>query len=39
MPTSQGESKIISNTNMYLSQKFTNILIFYDLEQLVELNV
>jgi len=32
MLNSQDESKIISNTNMYLSQKFTNVLISYDLE-------
>ena len=28
----------MNNTNIYLFQKFTNILIFYNLEQLVELN-
>ena len=28
----------MNNTNIYLFQKFTNILIFYNLEQLVEPN-
>jgi len=38
MSVSQGKSKAITNTNICFSQKFENILLLYDICQLVEPN-